>query len=88
MNSTIDYKSMSSMQPVTSKFDSVDSVLHYLREPSPTEVVSSTTPSSVRDSTRIYHELKPIKKVKKEKELADLTGSKETIQKLPSGRVR
>jgi len=91
MNSNIDYKTMSS---INAKFDSVDSILDYLREPSSSsEVVSSTTTSSVIDSTRTNNQLKSTKKQKKEKELANLmnntsTNPREPIQLLPSGRVR
>lgn len=91
MNSNIDYKTMSS---INAKFDSVDSILDYLREPSSSsEVVSSITTSSVIDSTRTNNQLKSTKKQKKEKELANLmnntsTNPREPIQLLPSGRVR
>ncbi len=78
---------------MTSQFDSVDSILNYLRESSPAEVVSSTTTSSVTDSTRVNNGSKSTKQQKKEKELANLmnnteTNAKQPIQLLPSGRVR
>ncbi len=84
---------MSTIQPMIPKLDSVDSIYNYLREPSPSEVVSSTTPSSVRDSTRVNNQLKSTKKQKKEKETTNLmnnipTSSKELVQRLPSGRVK
>jgi predicted GIY-YIG superfamily endonuclease len=84
---------MSAMKPMIPKLDSVDSIYNYLRESSPTEVVSSTTPSSTRDSTRINNQLKSTKKQKKEKETTNRmnnthTNSKELIQTLPSGRVK
>jgi len=84
---------MSSTKTITSQFDSVDSILNYLRESSPSEVVSSTTTSSVIDSTRVNNGSKSTKQQKKEKELANLmnnteTNAKQPIQVLPSGRVR
>jgi hypothetical protein len=84
---------MSAMKPMIPKLDSVDSIYNYLRESSPNEVVSSTTPSSTRDSTRINNQLKSTKKQKKEKETTNRmnnthTNSKELIQTLPSGRVK
>jgi len=94
MNSTTsDYNTMSSMQPFNSKFESVDSIVNYLREPSPPEVVSSSTTSSAIGSITINNGLKSTKKQKKEKELANLmnntsTNPREPIQLLPTGRVR
>ncbi len=84
---------MSSKKTIISQFDSVDSILNYLRESSPSEVVSSTTTSSVTDSTRVNNGSKSTKQQKKEKELANLmnnteTNAKQPIQLLPSGRVR
>jgi hypothetical protein len=84
---------MSSMTSFLNKFDSVDSVLHYLQEPSPPEVVSSSTTSTVVGSTIVNNGLKSTKTQKKEKKLANYmnttqTNSKEVIEKLPSGRVR
>lgn len=80
---------MSSMKTTKLRFDSVASALDYLREPSPTEVVSTTT-SSVLGSSRINNQLKATnKKQKKEKETANLMNSNiPIIEKLPSGRVR
>ena len=45
--------------------DSVDSIYNYLRESTPPEVVSSTTPSTVKDSTRKTSQFKPNKKQKR-----------------------
>lgn len=79
---------MSSIKPTNSTFGSVTDVYNYLREPSPSEVVSTTTTSSVIDSTKVNNRLPATKKQKKEKESANLMDDIQTIQKLPSGRVR
>jgi hypothetical protein len=75
-----------------SKFDSVDSIVNYLREPtvSSTVVVSST----VKGSPIINNELKSSKNQQKEKDLLNLmnttspSSSEGEIQILPKGRVR
>ena len=75
---------------MASKFDSVDSVLSYLKEP---EVVSSSTTSTSRI---INNEIKSTRKIKKEKKLANgmisaanlYSSRKETVQILSTGRVR
>ncbi len=84
---------MSSMKPFNSKFESVDSIINYLREPSPPEVVSSSTTSSAIGSITINNGLKSTKKQKKEKELANVmkttqANSEQNVQVLSSGRIR
>jgi DNA replication protein DnaD len=84
---------MSSMKPFNSKFESVDSIINYLREPSPPEVVSSSTTSSAIGSITINNGLKSTKKQKKEKELANVmkttqANSEQNVQVLASGRIR
>jgi hypothetical protein len=81
---------MSSMKSVTSTFDSVDSVLNYLREPSLPEVVSSTTTSTMMNSKIINNQLKS---TKKQKELANIMITADSLQRnskeqFPTGRVR
>lgn len=79
-------------KPGTS-FDSVASVLDYLREPSPSEVVISSTTSTEAGSTNINILPKSTRGRKKEKERADVMNgvqinAKDVIEVLPSGRVR
>ncbi|CAF2626602.1 unnamed protein product [Rotaria sp. Silwood2] len=93
MNSNIDNNIMSSMKTFGSPFDSIDSIVNFLREPSPPEVVLSSTTSSTIDSTKVNRELKSTKGRKKEKRQANVMNatqinSKEPIEILPSGRVR
>lgn len=81
---------MASKQISVPQLTTVDSILDYLREDLSSEVVSSTTPSAVIVSSKPTH---PIKKQKKEKELANLpngipTNPLDTIQVLSTGRVR
>jgi uncharacterized protein YpiB (UPF0302 family) len=78
------------MKSVTSTFDSVDSVLNYLREPSLPEVVSSTTTSTMMNSKIINNQLKS---TKKQKELANIMITADSLQRnskeqFPTGRVR
>ena len=85
---------MSTMKPTIPKLDSVDSIYHYLKEEVPTEVVvSSTTPSTIIDPTRISSPPNRNKRQKKEKAARQPNHSVETIstnsiQVLPTGRVR
>ncbi|CAF3386732.1 unnamed protein product [Rotaria sp. Silwood1] len=84
---------MSSIKTFGSPFDSVDSIVNYLREPSSSEVVLSSTTSSTINSTKINTQLKSTKGRKKEKGQANIMhptqiSSKEPIEILPSGRVR
>ena len=84
---------MSGIKPTIPKLDSVDSIYNYLRESSPPEVVSSTTPSSAKDSTRTNNQLKSTKKAKKEKDTTNRLNNIQTnphqlVENLPSGRVR
>jgi uncharacterized protein YpiB (UPF0302 family) len=78
------------MKSVASTFDSVDSVLNYLREPSLPEVVSSTTTSTMMNSKIINNQLKS---TKKQKELANIMITADSLQRnskeqFPTGRVR
>jgi hypothetical protein len=78
------------MKSVASTFDSVDSVLNYLREPSLPEVVSSTTTSTMMNSKIINNQLKS---TKKQKELANIMITADSLQRnskeqLSTGRVR
>ncbi|CAF1448160.1 unnamed protein product [Adineta ricciae] len=84
MNSTIANQTVSGMNSSKIKFESVDSVLHFLKEPPPSEVDS--TSSSV-NSTKTNLALRSKQKIKKEKELAQ-ANAEGTIQILPTGRVR
>ncbi|CAF2144166.1 unnamed protein product [Rotaria magnacalcarata] len=84
---------MSSMKKFGSPFDSVDSIVNYLRESSPPEVVVSSTTSSTVGSTQLNNALKPTKGRKKEKEHAKVMNTMqinagEIIEVLPSGRVK
>lgn len=85
---------MSTMKPTIPKLDSVDSIYQFLREEVPTEVVvSSTTPSTIIDPTRISSPPKSNKRQKKEKVVRQPNYSAEMISTNPvevlsTGRVR
>ncbi|CAF3599744.1 unnamed protein product [Rotaria sordida] len=84
---------MSSMKKFGSPFDSVDSIVNFLREPSSSEVVLSSTTSSTIDSTNVNSGSKSIKGRKKEKGQANIMNTtginlKQPIEMLPTGRVR
>lgn len=81
------------MATIPSKFDSVDSIVNYLRESSSSEEVSSSATSAAIDSTKVNAGSKPSKRRKKEKEQAENIKcepviSEGIVQVLPSGRVR
>ncbi|CAF3719240.1 unnamed protein product [Rotaria socialis] len=93
MNSNIDRNTLSSMTTFSSTFDSVASIVNYLREPSPPEVVVSSTTSSTAGSTQLNNTLKSTKGRKKEKEQAKVMNTMqinagEIVEVLPSGRVK
>lgn len=85
---------MSTMKSKMPKLDSVDSIYHFLREEVPSEVVvSSTTPSTIIDPTRVSSPPRRSKRQKKEKETrqpnySDEMTSTNPVQILPTGRVR
>ncbi|UJR33222.1 hypothetical protein I4U23_020677 [Adineta vaga] len=87
MNSTIDSKTMSSMKSSCVKFETIDSIITYLRAPSPPEVVSSSTTSTVIGSTEFNNGSKATTKNKKEKELGQ-TKVEGSVEVLASGRVK
>ena len=89
MSAAISYDTMSTIEPPTSKFDSVASIISYLRESPQSEVVSSSTTSSTQGSAT----LKSTIKQKKEKDWlnvpnATAMNSNEFIQVRHSGRVK
>jgi hypothetical protein len=74
-----------------SKFDSVDSIVNYLREPT---LVSTGVDSTITGSHIIDNDLKSSKKQAKEKDLINVKSTtppsqlEGSIQILPKGRVR